>query len=728
MSNNVFTAGQLESTRDMYKRIRRELGFENYSFKDKKSVLPARRDLNDSEERDFLTLMGNTIFSALNGNDSFRFCAHILAFFDRKINNKLPAAAAVSMNTMWFDLWINPYMLMAMTDTLEEIMGVMEHEVFHILMSHLPRAKDYFKSSSVEPLNIAMDCSINQHIPSLPKWVVSLKYVEEICGKKLEANREFEYYYKEMMTDGRWAKFKQERKKNSCQSCAGTGKKQPPSKDYKDGFKDGVQKYKDEKDFKQGYNDGHDQMEQAKKDQQEAQDKADEQAKQDGTEAQQQPLNEPQADQSKSEKYQEGFEAGKQDSKDGKDKDADQAQQDSQQQDPNDQQQGGDQGQQSDQGQPQPSNQGQPQPGQNGQQDQNGQPQQGDGQGQSEDFQKGQQDGYDAAAKADQKGQQGQDGQDGEGDGQGDGQGEGGEQGHGDGQGEGQGQGEPCDCCNGTGKGQGGNNPMGDIGPGMTAEELGQWMDMINGSHEPWEESDNAQKMENFDDMVRDLVDKAESKCRGNVPGHFQSLIDELRKEPEIPWQKELSTLIGSIKIPYKKTRLRLNRRQPQRRDLLGRLPDKTVNVCIAYDTSGSVSDEELSWGFNEAFKVLETVKSDVTIIECDMVVNHVYKAANRSEVNLKPKGRGGTSFTPTFKWIEENNNKFDVIIYFTDGEGEQKIEAEKRGNPKVFWVVTRCKGDQAAREHLSCAKDKKFVHRIKGLYPGYTTRKSGNQ
>lgn len=260
----------------------------------------------------------------------------------------------------------------------------------------------------------------------------------------------------------------------------------------------------------------------------------------------------------------------------------------------------------------------------------------------------------------------------------------------------------------------------------MTAEELQKYIDMIRDSHQPWEKSDDGQNMENHDSMVRDLVSQAETKSRGFVPGHYQSMIDALYEQPEIPWQRELSQIIGAVKIPYRKTRLRKNRRQPHRNDLLGRLPDKTVNVAMIWDTSGSVSDEELQWGFNEAFEVIKLVKSEVTIIECDMVVQRVYTVKSREEVDLTPKGRGGTSFTPAFQWIKENNKKFDVVIYFTDGEGEREIEAERCGNPKYFWVVTRCKGDKAARQHLSCSEDKRFVHRVKGLYPG--VRKRGEE
>jgi hypothetical protein len=598
-------------------------------------------------------------------------------------------------------------------------------------------------------------------------------------GKKLDPNREFEFYYREMMADGKWQKFKESRKQKPCGDCGGSGKKQPKSQEYRDGFKDGVADYRKERDDKAGYQDGFTEQNDAnlddnrvnkdvqpdqnrtdayqegfergkqdanKRDQQRGYDDGYDQQQQAGDEGQLPPEN-------KSESYQDGFNQGAQDARDGKPKQEQSQQGDDQQSqqgqcDQSGDQQSGDQGQQSgsqgqngqqpngQQGQNQPgqngspSNQGQPsqsgQNGQTGQQGQQSQQQGGQGRGDQaeQDYQQGKQDGYNAAKQAAEgKGQQGQDGQgqQGQGEGEGDSQGEG-QQGHGEGgEGHGQGQGEPCPCCNGTGR-EGGAGGQPSPGQGMTAEELQQYMDMIRDSHGSWEESDDSQQMENFDDILREIVERAENKSRGTVPGHYQSLIEQLYQQPEVPWQKIFSQMVGAVKIPYRKTRLRKNRRQPQRNDLLGRLPDKTVKVCAAYDTSGSVSDEELKWGFNELFDILKCVKSDVTIIETDYHVQRTYQAKKASDVDLKPKGRGGTAFTPTFQWIKENNQKFDVIIYFTDGEGESRIEADRCGNPKVIWVVTRCKGDKAAREHLSCSDDKRFCHHVKGLYPGVTS------
>ena len=46
----------------------------------------------------------------------------------------------------------------------------------------------------------------------------------------------------------------------------------------------------------------------------------------------------------------------------------------------------------------------------------------------------------------------------------------------------------------------------------------------------------------------------------------------------------------------------------------------------------------------------------------------------------------GGTKFTPVFDYA--NKKKIDLLIYFTDGKGEEKLKVVPRGY-KVLWVIS---------------------------------------
>lgn len=140
---------------------------------------------------------------------------------------------------------------------------------------------------------------------------------------------------------------------------------------------------------------------------------------------------------------------------------------------------------------------------------------------------------------------------------------------------------------------------------------------------------------------------------------------------------------------------MRLNRRQPERFDLLGTMDDKILKIVVAMDTSGSVDDAQIISIFTEIFAILAKRKYEITVIECDAKVQRVYRMSKPGEIELSVKGRGGTAFTPVIEYINNDRHFRDaLLIYFTDGYGENEIPRPK--TYRNLWVVL----DNAA--HLS--------------------------
>lgn len=86
-------------------------------------------------------------------------------------------------------------------------------------------------------------------------------------------------------------------------------------------------------------------------------------------------------------------------------------------------------------------------------------------------------------------------------------------------------------------------------------------------------------------------------------------------------------------------------------------------------------------------FGILAKRKRKITVIECDAEVQRVYRARNASEIKTKVAGRGGTCFSSTIEYI--NNDKYfrdALLIYFTDGYGEYTIPKPK--TYRNIWVV----------------------------------------
>jgi predicted metal-dependent peptidase len=202
-----------------------------------------------------------------------------------------------------------------------------------------------------------------------------------------------------------------------------------------------------------------------------------------------------------------------------------------------------------------------------------------------------------------------------------------------------------------------------------------------------WESQDSERTSNTAKQILQEALNSMDSKKRGNVPSSILSQIEKMLAKPEISWKDVLKRFIGTIPYPYKSTRTRLNRREPNRIDLPGRVPKKKCQIVICIDTSGSMSDDAISYCMNEVFHIAKENETEITVIECDSQVNRVYVAKKPSEIKPEVCGRGGTSFTPAIEYINsEKKFKRAVMIYFTDGYGEQEIP--KPLTHRNIWVV----------------------------------------
>ena len=224
-----------------------------------------------------------------------------------------------------------------------------------------------------------------------------------------------------------------------------------------------------------------------------------------------------------------------------------------------------------------------------------------------------------------------------------------------------------------------------------------------NGSGNPvhnWEEADEDETKETITSMVSNAYNSLDQRSRGFIPSSIMSQIQKLIAPPEINWKQVLRKMVGSIPVPYRKTRTRLNRRQPYRSDLSGKLPKRTVDVVCCFDTSGSMSDSDLQYCLNEVLNIVKVYEGfKITVVECDSEVQRVYTAKSMGDLQPKMMGRGGTWFSPAIDYINgegnyKNNPKFPnagryrnaLMVYFTDGYGEQEIPKPK--TYRNLWVV----------------------------------------
>lgn len=202
-------------------------------------------------------------------------------------------------------------------------------------------------------------------------------------------------------------------------------------------------------------------------------------------------------------------------------------------------------------------------------------------------------------------------------------------------------------------------------------------------THDIWEESDELEE-ETIKDFTEKFIDHAR---KGTIPAYLEDMITSLKSSKgELPWNLYLTRLMGTVESSKKKVITRRSRRQPERLDLRGDLRSHKAEIAVAFDVSGSISDEEFKQAVKEVLNIIKNYNHEITIIECDSQIRRTYKVRSIKDIQERMAVGGGTQFTPVFDYA--NKKKINLLIYFTDGKGEDQLKVIPRGY-KVLWVIS---------------------------------------
>lgn len=204
--------------------------------------------------------------------------------------------------------------------------------------------------------------------------------------------------------------------------------------------------------------------------------------------------------------------------------------------------------------------------------------------------------------------------------------------------------------------------------------------------HSTWEEFDDMTDAEKklIEKQVQKILQDAKEqtvKKRGNIPGEIDSLIviEEITK-PKFDWKGYIRRFTGvSTKVFTKKIRRKENRRYEDNPGLKIKMRQ---HMLLAIDTSGSVSDTELTEFMNEIHHIYKA-GVDITVVQCDTSIRSIEPYKGKNEINVF--GRGGTEFDPVLDYYNANLKKYTSLVYFTDGECYTSVKPKS----KVLWVLS---------------------------------------
>ncbi|MCB1851499.1 MAG: hypothetical protein KDI83_12115 [Gammaproteobacteria bacterium] len=171
----------------------------------------------------------------------------------------------------------------------------------------------------------------------------------------------------------------------------------------------------------------------------------------------------------------------------------------------------------------------------------------------------------------------------------------------------------------------------------------------------------------------------------GKLGGTLARMIDHLL-QPQLPWRMLLARYMTSS------ARDDFSYMRPSRREgdfILPSLRSQQIDLIVALDTSGSIDDDDCEQFLSEVDALKGQVRARVTLLACDALLSDqgpwIFEPWEELKLPQSFRGGGGTSFRPVFDWVEQHGLRPEVLIYFTDAEGEfPKNEPDY----PVIWLV----------------------------------------
>ena len=171
------------------------------------------------------------------------------------------------------------------------------------------------------------------------------------------------------------------------------------------------------------------------------------------------------------------------------------------------------------------------------------------------------------------------------------------------------------------------------------------------------------------DEVKNAVLQAAQAAGAGNVPKGVERLIKNVT-EPKMDWRTLLDQHITSVvKSDY--TFMRPSRKGWSVDAVLpGLQPEPAVDVCVAIDTSGSISDKQLNIFLGEVKGIMDSFQDyKIHVWSFDTEVhNPEVFTPDKDLTDYKPGGFGGTEFTANWEWMKQEGVQPKKLIVFTDG------------------------------------------------------------
>lgn len=265
--------------------------------------------------------------------------------------------------------------------------------------------------------------------------------------------------------------------------------------------------------------------------------------------------------------------------------------------------------------------------------------------------------------------------------------------------------------CSGESEGESEGEGQGESekqSPGKTKAKSKDY-DEIHESHKEWGDSD-IEESEGAE-IVKELLENARDdtmRNNGKMPAEYDKWIEIISNVNRVNWKNILRRLLCNKRADRRPTIKRRNKRYIDRIDVPGRKSDIISNLVVIADTSGSVSDDELSDALSEILNITKCTSSDLFLIQVDVEASEP-QIIKRNQTSFNRQRGGGTFLSAALEKLQEKRLKYGGIVVITDGDlSQDDITNFTECGKKIIWLITK-----NGTERQSMISENMEVHKL---------------
>jgi len=173
------------------------------------------------------------------------------------------------------------------------------------------------------------------------------------------------------------------------------------------------------------------------------------------------------------------------------------------------------------------------------------------------------------------------------------------------------------------------------------------------------------------DEIKEAMISAAQSTGAGNLPAAIQRMVKELT-EPKMDWREIIQQqIMSTLKSDY--TWMRPSRKAWHTSAILpGQNNDQMIDICLALDASGSISDQQCKEFLTEVKNIMDQYKDfriHLWTFDTKVFNPKVFTPDNADELLDYTLGSGGgTEFECNWNYMKDEGIVPKKFIMFTDG------------------------------------------------------------